>query len=100
MVEHLDGVYRRGEIYLRGLQRLTALAFGNSIGRFLTLFVLLPFGCSWGTFETIQHVLHPIAHYYEWDEIHLDDPLSIVLLGLFFLLLFNSQTCRRLIWRG
>jgi hypothetical protein len=40
----LDGVYRPGEIYLRWLERLTAPAFGTSIGRWLVLFVLLPFG--------------------------------------------------------
>src|SRR5205807_1971072 len=40
----LDGVYRRGEIYLRLLQRLSALAFGTAVGRFLTLYLILPFG--------------------------------------------------------
>jgi hypothetical protein len=42
----LDGVYHRGEIYLRWLQRLSALAFGTFLGRLLTLYVVLPFGCS------------------------------------------------------
>ena len=37
----LDGVYRPGEIYLRWLERLTAPAFGTTIGRWLVLFVLL-----------------------------------------------------------
>lgn len=40
----LDGVYRPGEIYLRWLERMTAPAFGTAIGRWLVLFVLLPFG--------------------------------------------------------
>jgi hypothetical protein len=40
----LDGVYRPGEIYLRWLERLTAPAFGTAIGRWLMLFVLVPFG--------------------------------------------------------
>jgi hypothetical protein len=40
----LDGVYRPGEIYLRWLERLTAPAFGTAVGRWLVLFVLLPFG--------------------------------------------------------
>ena len=42
--DDLDGVYRRGEIYLRWLQRLSSAAFGTSVGRFLTLFLVLPFG--------------------------------------------------------
>ncbi len=40
----LDGVYRPGEIYLRWLERLTAPAFGTAIGRWLMLWLLLPFG--------------------------------------------------------
>ncbi len=42
----LDGVYRPGEIYLRWLERLTAPAFGTIVGRWIVLFVLLPFGTS------------------------------------------------------
>ncbi|MCA9085857.1 MAG: hypothetical protein KDA81_17475, partial [Planctomycetaceae bacterium] len=40
----LDGVYRRGEFYLRWLQVVSSLAFGYHIGRFLTLFIAIPFG--------------------------------------------------------
>ena len=40
----LDGVYRPGEIYLRWLERLTAPAFGTAIGRWLMLWLLIPFG--------------------------------------------------------
>ncbi|HVS39422.1 MAG TPA: hypothetical protein VMS17_27945, partial [Gemmataceae bacterium] len=39
----LDGVYHRGEVYLRALQRVSSLAFGTAIGRFLTLYFILPF---------------------------------------------------------
>jgi hypothetical protein len=38
----LDGVYRRGEIYMRWLQRASSLFFGTRIGRPVTRFVLLP----------------------------------------------------------
>ena len=57
----LDGVYRRGEIYLRGLQRLSSLAFGTTAGRLLTLFLLLPFGGAYLTLEALQHIVHPVA---------------------------------------
>lgn len=54
----LDGVYRPGEVYLRWLERLTAPAFGTAIGRWLVLFVLLPFGGAavllQGTKEVVQ----------------------------------------------
>jgi len=57
----LDGVYRRGEIYLRGLQRLSSLAFGTPVGRFLTLYLLLPFGGAYLALEALQHVVQPVA---------------------------------------
>jgi hypothetical protein len=40
----LDGVYRRGEFYLRLLHRLSSVAFGTMLGRLLVLFLILPFG--------------------------------------------------------
>jgi hypothetical protein len=40
----LDGVYRRGEFYLRWLQIVSSLAFGTRTGRFATLFLAIPFG--------------------------------------------------------
>jgi hypothetical protein len=40
----LDGVYRKGEIYLRLLQRFSALFFGTKIGRLITVFIAIPFG--------------------------------------------------------
>lgn len=40
----LDGVYRRGEFYLRWLQVVSSLAFGTRTGRFGTLFIAIPFG--------------------------------------------------------
>ena len=39
----LDGVYRRGEFYLRGLQRLSSLGFGRRPGRFLFQYLIVPF---------------------------------------------------------
>ncbi|MBY0458395.1 MAG: hypothetical protein K2V38_13730, partial [Gemmataceae bacterium] len=40
----LDGVYRRGEFYLRWIQRFSSLFFGTPWGRLFTLYVALPFG--------------------------------------------------------
>jgi len=39
----LEGVYRRGETYLRWMQRLSSLAFGTRPGRFLTRYLVVPF---------------------------------------------------------
>ena len=40
----MDGVYRRGEFYLRALQTTSSIFFGNRTGRFATLFLIIPFG--------------------------------------------------------
>jgi hypothetical protein len=42
----LDGVYRRGEFYMRLLHRLSSVAFGTKLGRLVVLFLILPFGLS------------------------------------------------------
>ena len=53
----LDGVYRRGEFYLRGLQRVSSLAFGTDVGRFITRFVVIPFGGSLVIVEGVTHLV-------------------------------------------
>jgi hypothetical protein len=57
----LDGVYRRGEVYMRWLQRLSALAFGTVLGRLLTLYLILPFGGAFVVLKGAQEVVH-LAH--------------------------------------
>jgi hypothetical protein len=42
LADDLDGVYRQGEAYLRWLQRLSSVFFGTRVGRFLTLYLILP----------------------------------------------------------
>ena len=59
LAEELDGVYRRGEIYLRLLQRFSSLAFASPWGRFLTLYVALPFG---GAFVGLEGLKHLVQH--------------------------------------
>ena len=57
----LDGVYRRGEFYLRWMQRISSLGFGTRIGRFLTRFAVVPFGGSYVTLAFAHHVWEWIA---------------------------------------
>jgi len=45
----LDGVYRRGEIYMRLLHRVSSMAFGTLVGRMLMLYLVLPFGLAFFT---------------------------------------------------
>jgi hypothetical protein len=60
LARHLDGVYHRGEIYLRWLQRLSSTAFGTRVGRALTLFVVLPFGGAFMILEGYKAILHEL----------------------------------------
>ncbi len=52
------GVYRRGEIYLRWLQRGSALAFGTHAGQMLMLFFVLPILGAIATIMFAQEILH------------------------------------------
>ncbi|MFO0427883.1 MAG: hypothetical protein ACK526_15050 [Planctomyces sp.] len=54
----LDGVYRRGEFYLRWLQITSAMFFGTGAGRFITLYLILPFGGALVIVEISRHVYH------------------------------------------
>ncbi len=54
----LDGVYRRGEFYLRLLQITSSLFFGTRAGRFATLFLLIPFGGAVVVVEGVKHIVH------------------------------------------
>ena len=54
----LDGVYRRGEFYLRWLQRASSLFFGTPVGRFLTLYLLGPLLAAFLVLMTIEEFHH------------------------------------------
>ncbi len=54
----LDGVYHRGEIYLRWLQRFTSLLFGTRFGRVFCLYLAAPFGGAFMLLEFLQHMSH------------------------------------------
>lgn len=60
----LDGVYRRGEVYLRAIHRLISVFFGTPWGRLLTLYLLLPFGGALFALvvaEELQHIGGKVA---------------------------------------
>jgi len=90
----LDGVYHHGEFYLRWMQRLSSISFGTRLGRWLTLFVVLPFGGSY----VILHGLHHIASMLTWFFLDLKIPhtsdLSIAVTGVFLFALINFEGFR------
>ncbi len=96
----LDGVYQRSDFYLRWLQRGTSLVFGTPAGRFVTRFVLLPFGMAYLLFAGSVHVAEMIASdgssKINWLHVH---TLEIVIgLGLAALLLIHVDGFRRFMW--
>ncbi len=44
LTDALDGVYEPADFYLRWILRFSHLMFGTSVGRFLTLFLVIPYG--------------------------------------------------------
>ncbi len=59
--QSLDGVYRRGEGYLRYLQKLSSVFFGTATGRLLTLYLILPLLGSFTVFKGLQEMIDLVA---------------------------------------
>jgi len=96
----LDGVYRRGEIYLRGLQKVSSLFFGTAVGRALTLHLLLPSLASFVALEGLQHVVGPLSKkllHLEHPP-HLLSPVSLACSALFIYGLIHSKGFRKVTW--
>jgi hypothetical protein len=95
----LDGVYRRGEIYLRGLQKGSSLLFGTKVGRFVTLYAILPVLAAFILLEGLQHLLHPLLGLFGVHERHvphLMGPVSFPLTALTIFGLLHSALFRKL----
>lgn len=56
----LDGVYRKGEFYLRGLQRFSSVFFGTPVGRWFTLYLAIPFLGAFLALMFTEHVWHKV----------------------------------------
>ena len=111
----MDGIYRRGEIYMRGLQRLTSLAFGTRPGRFFTTYIALPFGGAFVLLEGLHHFLEALvdlAHLIVGPHSTTDadapqvasplwtSPYTIAVVGVFLLGLIHLPAFRRQVGRS
>lgn len=104
----LDGVYHRGEVYLRGLQRFSALFFGNPIGRVLTLYLILPLlgslfilkGIDGLAEEVHKYIIKPLTGSEQGGMPHVFNGWTFAILALFLLPLFHVPPFRRLVVRG
>jgi len=108
---HLDGAYRRGEVYRRGLQRLSALMFATFVGRFFVRYAILPVGGAFFLVQGLEHMLGPLieifytppklphgkTHYYFWSM-----PMFIAVSVLLFAVLHSAtaRTVASAVFRG
>ena len=98
----LDGVYRAGEFYLRGLERLSALGFGTETGRQVTRYAIAPYGAAAMAVFGLDYLLYKVADLFlityflppiaVW--------ISIAVLGTLLLGLINFPRFRNACRRG
>ena len=107
------GVYHRGEIYLRWLQRGSALAFGTRPGQWFVLFLALPFLGAFATVvfaDEMRHICVWLLRLFQpvvqgatepsGTHKHLDlarYAMPTVVLGIFYLLLVHWPSFRRMV---
>jgi hypothetical protein len=97
----LPGVYRPGEIYIKGLQQLGAPLFGTGPGRSILRHLLLPFGIAYMTVKSLDLLISLIPHYER--DFYLTSPVSVVLIGGFINLAAFTGIGRHIsmtLWRG
>lgn len=98
----MDGVYHRGEIYLRLLERGSALLFGTRTGRFAMRNLIAPFGGAYLTLGLADLIQEKVVHkcfdvdvsitYLAW--------LPFLALGVFLLALIHIEPLRHGVARG
>ncbi|HRI72183.1 MAG TPA: hypothetical protein PK156_48450, partial [Polyangium sp.] len=95
----LDGVYRRGEIYLRVLQKGSSIFFGKKIGRFATLYLILPVGGAFVALEGLAHMVSAVAKKLDAAPPEIVNWISIGITSLLVFGLLHSEVMRFLALR-
>jgi hypothetical protein len=90
----LDGVYRGGEIYLRGLQKVSSIAFGTSGGRMITLYAVLPLLSAFVILEGVSHIVGPASEAIGLGAVHLLTWPSFLITAAFLFGLLHSEVFR------
>ncbi|MGB5833584.1 MAG: sulfite exporter TauE/SafE family protein [Thiohalocapsa sp.] len=75
----LPGIYRPGELYIKGLQQLGAPLFGTQVGRTILRHLLLPFGSAYLVLKSLDLLIELIPNY--GPVFQLTSPLSVALIG-------------------
>ena len=111
MTETLDGVYEPGDFYVRWILRFSHLMFGTVIGRFLTLYFVVPFGGPFVALKGLDYFVEELGFRSHLAPTNHDfarllaGNISLrfaptLLLGVFLMLLFHVPSFRRGVWSG
>lgn len=95
----LDGIYRRSDIYLRGLQKLSSVPFGTRTGRWLTLYVVLPLGGAFVLLEGVRHVIGPLLELAGAGSIGPASVSALMVTAAAIFGLLHSEPLRALAWQ-
>jgi hypothetical protein len=96
----LDGVYRRGESYLRWLQKISSVLFGTAFGRLLTLYVILPLLGSYTVFTGAHHMVGWVTKHTIHSEPVIETTPRIYAGAAFLFLLLHLPVLRRAVLWG
>ncbi|MEO7097237.1 MAG: hypothetical protein ABI175_28510, partial [Polyangiales bacterium] len=96
----LDGVYRRGEIYLRALQKLSSIPFGTPIGRVLTLYLILPVLGAYVLLQGLSHTVGLVIHLVLHEELHWVSLITVPALAAVLFALLHVRRLRELLVDG
>jgi hypothetical protein len=97
---HLDGAYTRAPAYLSFMQRISAVAFGLPLGRWLTVHLLLPFGGAFVAWVALEHVVEPVTDYVLGEPVRIYSQTGVLITGVFFWLVMHLETFRGLLLAG
>ncbi|MDG4551628.1 MAG: sulfite exporter TauE/SafE family protein [Candidatus Contendobacter sp.] len=87
----LPGVYQPGEFYLKGLQQLSAPLFGTFAGRWITRFLLFPFGIAFIGLESLGFLLSLAGR----DSVRLVNPGAVLAVGAGLNVLMHTERGRK-----
>jgi hypothetical protein len=96
----LDGGYRRAPLYLLAMQRLSAVAFGLPLGRWITVNLLLPFGGAWVLWKGLEHIVEPLTHYSLGEPVHIYSRTAVLVTGVAAWLLMHVPDLRAAVLAG
>jgi len=98
--QRLGGVYRRGEAYMRGLQKISSLLFGTLLGQLLTRYIILPFGGSFTLIEGFDHVIMPLVKIFVTTDFRLMSLASFLIGSVLLFAIIHLPPFRHVVWEG